>query len=454
MIIDASEKRHDRWLIPPFKAGAKERAMKLGPLHFVTNTTMRLMQEMMHRFATGLEHANGERERLRGQLALVTEEYERVLATVADAGAGGLRLHHSPGHARLATPWIVAPDQPDGRSLEAAARVAKAYRRAMTEAMAPAPGMWDKAQANNAAFLQSMERDDLPAVRDQLAGMFQTDLVWGLGRVCALVASQIRVGVGNVPYRYQFTDLLVSLAEALGVTRLTNAEQDAKQHARVLDADMDETFRASAKRLGVDLSFPQVGGAYGFVAADVRTSSDMMNHAYTLHRLRELGATPADELVEIGGGFGCLGLIMARAGFRKYAIYDLPWVNAIQGYFLIMSLPPGSVRLLGEENGELEILPFWRFYLRPPDSADYVVNANSLPEMGVATARSYVAAIHRVARKLFLSINQEAKAPSHDYGPQQCVAELIDEHGGYERLSRQRYWMRPGYAEEVFRPKR
>jgi hypothetical protein len=145
---------------------------------------------------------------------------------------------------------------------------------------------------------------------------------------------------------------------------------------------------------------------------------------------------------------------MARAGFRKYAIYDLPWVNAIQGYFLIMSLPPGSVRLLGEENGELEILPFWRFYLRPPDSADYVVNANSLPEMGVATARSYVAAIHRVARKLFLSINQEAKAPSHDYGPQQCVAELIDEHGGYERLSRQRYWMRPGYAEEVFRPKR
>ena len=38
----------------------------------------------------------------------------------------------------------------------------------------------------------------------------------------------------------------------------------------------------------------------------------------------------------------------ARAGFTDYAIYDLPWVNALQGYYLIMALPEGSVRLYGE----------------------------------------------------------------------------------------------------------
>ena len=57
-----------------------------------------------------------------------------------------------------------------------------------------------------------------------------------------------------------------------------------------------------------------------------------------------------------------------------------------------------------------------------------------------------------MTRTAFLSVNQEAKAYVPGVGPQQCVAELVDEAGGFERVSRQRYWMRQGYVEEVYRP--
>jgi hypothetical protein len=141
-----------------------------------------------------------------------------------------------------------------------------------------------------------------------------------------------------------------------------------------------------------------------------------------------------------------------RAGLTDYAVYDLPWVNALQGYFLIMALPPGSVRLYGEDAGTLAVLPGWSFGQVADRSVDYVVNSNSLPEMGAETARGYVRDIRRAVRKLFLSINQECKVPVMDYGPQQCVAELVAAEGGFRRLSRSRYWVRHGYIEEVFRP--
>ena len=81
-----------------------------------------------------------------------------------------------------------------------------------------------------------------------------------------------------------------------------------------------------------------------------------------------------------------------------------------------------------------------------------LVNTDSLPEMGYVTARGYLPEIRRVTARAFLSVNQEAKAVVPGVGPQQCVSELMDEEGGFEVLSRQRYWMRQGYVEEVFEP--
>jgi hypothetical protein len=59
---------------------------------------------------------------------------------------------------------------------------------------------------------------------------------------------------------------------------------------------------------------------------------------------------------------------------------------------------------------------------------------------------------NHITKGAFLSINQEAKAPNLDVGRQNCVAELVETHGGLQRIARHRYWMRQGYVEEVFVP--
>jgi hypothetical protein len=75
-----------------------------------------------------------------------------------------------------------------------------------------------------------------------------------------------------------------------------------------------------------------------------------------------------------------------------------------------------------------------------------------MPEMGEATARAYVRDIRRIARRLFLSINQEAGVQYGDIGRQGWVREFVESEGGYRCLSRNRWWMRQGYVEEVFEP--
>ncbi|HZT83313.1 MAG TPA: putative sugar O-methyltransferase [Gemmataceae bacterium] len=412
--------------------------MKVGPVHVVTDATMQLMQEMMHRFAAGCAEAARERDRLAG--------------LVAEAAWAPHTYLHCPQQARFAPAFLLDADPDDGRSRGAAERVVAAYRRARADHVEPAPCMWQQIEGRSAAFVDALGRGDVATVRGWLARMFQTSAVWGLGYVSEAVPAMLRQSPQASHYQLRFTDLLVSLAEAVGVARLTSPEQQRDAHLRALDVDLDELFRAVERRTGLDLSFPAVGGGYGCTVAGKRVSSDMLLHGCAAWRLRQLGLGPESDVAEIGGGYGCLAALCHRAGCRRYAIYDLPWVNALQGYFLILSLPPGSVRLYGEDEGEVAVLPHWCFGQLPARSVDFVLNTNSLPEMAAETARAYVAGIRRVLRGLFFSVNQEAKAPAGEFGPQQCVAELVAEHGGFATLSRCRWWMRPGYVEEVFRP--
>ena len=311
--------------------------------------------------------------------------------------------------------------------------------------------MWDDLEGKNRAFLEALRDGSVTSVRDQLSRMFQGPLVWGMTCVLENWLPELRRQTPGNPCQKHFTDLLVSLAEAVGATRLTNAEQEPEAELRALDVDLDDLFRAVEQQTNLDLSFPEVRGACGCQVAGKRVSPDCFQHGYTVYRLRQLGAKRGSRIAEIGGGYGCLAALFYRAGHRRLSIYDLPWVNALQGYFLIMSLPAGSVRLYGESHGSLAVLPHWCFHKIPDRSVDFVINTNSLPEMGAETARAYVAHIRKVLKGLFFSINQEAKAPVLTYGPQQCVAELVAEVGGFTSVSRYRFWMRNGYVEEVFR---
>lgn len=413
--------------------------MKIGPVHLIRDGTFRKLHALQDLWA-----------QFSSALAAAARGGNRLADRVLDHTHG---LMHSPLCAKLAPAWLPADPPPnDAAGRAAAERVTAAYRLALRDAAAPpTPSMWDGITAEKREFLAALELGKTPAVHATLARMFATQLTRGLGQTHPSHVDLLRGG-GPSHLHVRFTDTLVNLAEAVGAVAVTDMLKDAVGHLQPLNRDLDGVFAATARKLGFDPSFPDLPSAFGFKLNGKLATIDGLTHAYTAHRLRQLGCRWGSTVFEIGGGYGCLALMARRAGVGKYAIFDLPWVNALQGYFLIRALPEGAVRLYGETKGDVRVLPYWTLADEPSGGCDGVVNTDSLPEMGRATAAGYLPEIRRVIRSFFLSINQESKAVVPGVGPQNCVAELVEECGGFATASRQRYWMRHGYVEEVYKP--
>ncbi|MGL4419370.1 MAG: putative sugar O-methyltransferase [Gemmataceae bacterium] len=410
--------------------------MKVGPVHVIRDATFQRLYELHNLW-----------ERLSGQLRNSAAEGNTLATRVLEHTHG---LQHSPLYARMAGPWFSEGTNHPTADLAAAERIIRAYHRSLADrAEPPTPSMWDRIRSEKKQFLRALEERDAPTLVKLLQQMFTTPLTWGLGQVDASHPELLKNGQ-MTHLHFHFTDNLVSLAEAIGVCRVTAMMQDTPAHLQALNRDLIALLEAITAKLGFPLDFPALGSAYGFILDGHAITIDALTHAYTASRLRQLGATTAFEL---GGGYGCLALMAHRAGILDYRIYDLPWVNALQGYFLIRSLPEGTVRLYGETTGRLEILPYWKLAHAEAQSCDVLVNTDSLPEMGDATARAYLPQIQHVVRKAFLSINQEAQGDVPGVGRQNCVREMVEQSGLFEAVLRQRHWMRSGYVEEVFTPR-
>lgn len=360
-------------------------------------------------------------------------------------------LMHVPTDPALAPTVILDPDPPSGRSMEAAGRVVDAYHAAMRTPGVASPSMWASIEASHEVFLTAVRARDLPTIQQTLARLFHSYLIWGLGRVHPDTPDHVRAGEPD-GLQIQVTDALVCLAEATGAGRITCLEQQGiDAHLAALTVDLPALLEALVQRTGLDVAMPEVGGNYGCLIGDRKVSIDSLVHAYTAYRLKQLGVASAERLVEIGGGYGCLAYVCHRNGFSDYTIVDLPWVNLVQGYMLIMSLPPGSISLFGEPDAPVKVRPFWEFGTLADRSVDVVINTDSLPEIGEETARQYITDIARVVRKYFLSINQEAMTEYAGVGHQLHVNALAA-GAPLRLLHRHRYWMRQGYVEELFAP--
>lgn len=352
----------------------------------------------------------------------------------------------------LAPIVMLDPDLADARSHEATGRVVDAYHAAMQGSQAASPSMWAAIEAQHAKFFTAVHARDLMTVQQTLARLFHTPLIWGLGRVHPETPIHIRAGQPQ-GVQIQVTDALVSLAEATGASRITSIEQEGvDRHLAALQRDIDSLLAALVERTGLEVDMPEAGANYGCRIAGRHVSIDTLVHAYTAYRLRQLGVEANERIVEIGGGYGCLAYVCRRNGYADYTIVDLPWVNLIQGYLLIMSLPPDSVSLYGEADRPVKVRPFWEFGGLADRSVDVVVNTDSLPEIGEETGRRYIADIARVTRRCFLSINQEATTEYPGVGRQLYVNGLCGEEPRLRLLHRHRYWMRQGYVEELFVP--
>jgi hypothetical protein len=401
--------------------------MKLGPFHVLRDGTYKKLSAAYNDFQDLLESALG---------------HDR--APLLDHAS---LLQHSPLRARVAQSAVLCPDADADPSREAAERVVAAYQRAVAaNAVPPVRDMLDAQQRD---FVVALTEGRTEAVRLALARMFHTRLVCGLGHVDAShPAILLHPGADALRLQLRLTDTLVSLAEAVGVARVTCPERDPVGRMKPLDVDLYALLGQVEAATGLDVSFPKVGAAYGGWIDGRLVTVDSLAHSHTVLRVQQLGAKSGAQFAEVGGGYGCLACLMYRAGYQNYAMYDMPWVNALQGYFLIMALPPGSVRLFGESEstGSLQVLPYSELDHAAEHSVDLVINTDSLPQLGEVTARKHVAAIHRILRGNFVSVNQETPGDR----PHCVVADVVAEHGGFRGVSRHRSWVRTGFVEEVF----
>ena len=136
-----------------------------------------------------------------------------------------------------------------------------------------------------------------------------------------------------------------------------------------------------------------------------------------------------------------------------YTIYDLPLSGFIQGYFLLKARTPCEMKLFGEatQSGpSINIAPWWLIFEAQRAEFDLAINQDSIPEMSENVGAAYIREIARCTCGLFVSINQEEAAPNAGGARQLIVPDLVRGLPGYTLRSRNLFWLRDGYVEEVY----
>ena len=140
-------------------------------------------------------------------------------------------------------------------------------------------------------------------------------------------------------------------------------------------------------------------------------------------------------------------------GYRNYTLFDIPITNLFAGNFLINAIGPDAVTLFGEKPfaDTIKVMPYCTCHDIPDQSFDLALNQDSFPEIDETLVRHFLTEIRRTSRSLFLSINHEAQSDMTINRKQLNLSAILKHQPGFTRLSRKKYWLREGYAEEAYR---
>jgi hypothetical protein len=239
-------------------------------------------------------------------------------------------------------------------------------------------------------------------------------------------------------------DALVTLCEAVGVLKISNPE--TLKIVRTIDPERAIQLLDGA--FGFNLSFPNpFEGESG-----IQTKLGIINYRavqaiYQAWRISEIVKDiPGASVLEIGGGLGRTAYYCWCFGIHDYTIVDIPISSLAQGDFLGRALSEKDLLLIGEstdqENYKSKIkLIHPKAFAESTRKYDLIVNVDSLTELDVSIAKDY---LHKISQKskLFLSINHENNRFT--------VNAICKETGVLKPLYRVPYWVRKGYAEELF----
>ena len=312
--------------------------------------------------------------------------------------------------------------------------------------------IWLQLEGKRSDYIAALEEGPSDRLRVFYNRLLKDDLVEGMGHSEALFVDETKNPYCRNYFQLRTIDTLMSLGEALGVYAMPNAVQmNLSEFIEHMNPDISQLTEKIETALGFSIGMPTFGNP-PVIDPNLRLNPDSIRHAYTIHRLKVLGADENTRILEIGGGYGMAALLAHRAGLRNYMIVDIPYVASLQGAYLGAALGEDQVALADGATRWMEDLiqidsPH-RIDEIPDRSIDFVVNTDSLPEMPNTVAQDYISSILRICRGIFLSINQEAKT-IHGGLQQGAVCELMAKHGCVPS-HRFRHWMEQGYVEEIF----
>ncbi len=303
---------------------------------------------------------------------------------------------------------------------------------------------------------RTLERGDPAALAHLLAAMFRQDFMYGMSH--GAWAAHIESPFGARIFALKWLDSMMALAEALGVIPTENPEQGFVGHLDVRDRDAILALLHSVERIvGVEMSLPDVGAAYGMSVEGRLIPSEMPEQLYTITRLSDAigvhlpGRDHASlRFVEIGAGYGgvCYWLLCHLPNLARYTIVDIPPVNVLHGYFLSQALGVDKVSLFGEPALQVTVLPA-RALGDVEVPCDVVLNKDSMPEMPPDALERYLDWISLSCDGFFYSCNHEAEAGVGGYS-QRRVSAGAERLGGLHRIRRDLSWLRRGYVEEIY----
>lgn len=365
-------------------------------------------------------------------------------------------LQHPVGFTLPRERSVVVPDKtPTGEDTTIAARLLTAYQAGADARSSGRTDLWSGIAEHQQHFAAVLARADPTELAEYLCNVSRHDASIGITQGVHEYERISRDASYRAFLAVMAKDKLVSLAEAVGAVAIENPEQGV--YGTNLSLDAGSLVDRISERVGIDVEPPDVDG--GLLKLDTGRGlfgERDANAIYTAWLLKHvLAASDTPRICEIGGGSGRVAYWSHRLGLTSYTIIDLPVVNVVQGYYALKCLPANLVLLYGESHPaddarHLKIFPNHVIAEAHTPPNDVVLNQDSFPEIHRDTVVDYLGWMRRSRVRQFVSINHESRPPRGNGQLHLSVPETIREIGGFELAQRWPYWLRKGYAVELY----
>tara|TARA_B100000963_G_scaffold273961_1_gene242187 strand:- start:1091 stop:2287 length:1197 start_codon:yes stop_codon:yes gene_type:complete len=372
------------------------------------------------------------------------------------------QITYSPGMFSPRIPNQIVPDiLPAAKDIEIAERLHRAYRLSMKDEGRSAKehaDIWSHNRENQPTFFTALGNEDPIVLATYLCNMCRHDATHGTVQG---YREYLKVKYNPLYRRYiskVIKDKLVLLAEAVGAVGCENPEQGV--WGQNFHLPIDQLVDAIESQIELDITPPAIdGGLLKITGSKAQFNERDLNAIFTAWSMtNKLENFSNASICEIGAGTGRVAYWNWRFGIKSYSIIDLAHINVLQGFYLLKALPDANIRLYGEpvqkliQDREIAILPTYAINDFSQKQFDLVLNQDSFPEIHANIVRDYLIKIREISRQYFLSINHESCPPGVDDSFTHInVQQLIDEVGGYKKLTRDPYWLRRGYVMELYK---